>query len=47
LLLADRTGQDICKVSFDTERDYSMTASAAKKYGIIDDIIGGHCYLED
>jgi ATP-dependent Clp protease protease subunit len=38
-ILANHTGQKIEKVSQDTERDYFLTAEAAKEYGLIDDII--------
>src|SRR5205809_992581 len=37
--LARYTGQKIEKVTLDTERDYFLTAEAAKEYGLIDDII--------
>jgi ATP-dependent Clp protease, protease subunit len=35
-ILAEDTGQDVEKVSHDTDRDYFMTALEAKEYGIID-----------
>ena len=38
-ILARQTGQEMKKVTADTERDYFMTAADAKKYGIIDKII--------
>lgn len=38
-ILAQHTGQTIEKVSQDTDRDYFMTASEAKEYGLIDDIL--------
>ncbi len=38
-IIADHTGQPFEKVAHDTERDYFMTASEAKEYGIIDEII--------
>jgi len=38
-ILARHTGQKIEKVTLDTERDYFLTAEAAKEYGLIDDII--------
>jgi len=38
-ILARHTGQKIEKVTLDTERDYFLTAEAAKDYGLIDDII--------
>jgi ATP-dependent Clp protease protease subunit len=39
-LLAADTGQDIERISRDMNRDYWMSASEAKEYGIIDSIIG-------
>lgn len=39
-MIAKKTGQPIKKVKDDTERDYFMSAKEAKKYGIIDEIIG-------
>jgi ATP-dependent Clp protease protease subunit len=38
-ILATHTGQDVEKISRDTDRDFIMTASQAKEYGIIDEII--------
>lgn len=38
-ILAQHTGQSIEKVEADTDRDYYMTSSQAKEYGIIDEII--------
>lgn len=38
-ILSERTGQQLEKIRFDTERDYFMTASEAKEYGIIDEVI--------
>ena len=38
-ILARHTGQSVKKVETDTERDYYMTSSQAKEYGIIDEII--------
>ncbi|MDQ3029698.1 MAG: ATP-dependent Clp protease proteolytic subunit, partial [Actinomycetota bacterium] len=35
-ILADKTGQEIQKVSSDTDRDFIMTAAEAKGYGLID-----------
>lgn len=40
-MLAKNTGQDLKKVTEDTERDKFMTAMEAKKYGIVDKVIGG------
>ena len=36
-IIADHSGQEIEKVRQDTERDYFMSATEAKEYGIIDD----------
>jgi ATP-dependent Clp protease protease subunit len=38
-IMAEHTGQELAKLSFDTERDFFMGSEAAKKYGIIDDIV--------
>jgi ATP-dependent Clp protease, protease subunit len=38
-IIAERTGQDIEKISHDTDRDYFMSAEEAKAYGIIDHIV--------
>jgi len=38
-ILADKTGQEIPKVSTDTDRDFIMTAAEAKDYGLIDTVI--------
>jgi ATP-dependent Clp protease protease subunit len=38
-LLAEMTGQKVEKVENDTERDYFMSASDAKEYGLIDSIV--------
>ncbi|HQH21337.1 MAG TPA: ATP-dependent Clp endopeptidase proteolytic subunit ClpP [Thermoleophilia bacterium] len=38
-IIADHSGQEIEKVRQDTERDYFMSATEAKEYGIIDDVI--------
>jgi ATP-dependent Clp protease protease subunit len=38
-ILATHTGQDVDKIGCDTDRDFIMTASQAKEYGIIDEII--------
>lgn len=37
-LLAKHTGQSIDKIQQDTERDYFMSAEAAKEYGLIDEV---------
>ncbi len=38
-ILAKNSGQDVDKVSSDTDRDYFMTADEAKEYGLIDEVI--------
>ena len=38
-IMSEHTGQELSKLSFDTERDFFMGSEAAKKYGIIDDIV--------
>ena len=39
-ILADHTGQPLGKVEKDTDRDFYLTAQEAKKYGLIDEVIG-------
>src|SRR5215212_3772525 len=41
-ILAKHTGQDLDKVSRDTERDYFMSAEEAKDYSLIDRVISQH-----
>jgi len=38
-ILAERTGQPLERIERDTDRDYFMSAEAAKEYGIIDEVI--------
>jgi len=38
-ILAMHTGQNLSKIEQDVERDFIMTAEAAKEYGIIDQVI--------
>ena len=38
-ILAGHTGQNVDKISTDTDRDFVMTAQEAKDYGIIDEVI--------
>ena len=40
-LLASHTGQDLARVTDDTERDYWMSAAEAKDYGVIDEVLSG------
>lgn len=39
LILQQHTGQALDKIEKDTDRDYYMTAQAAKEYGIIDAVV--------
>jgi ATP-dependent Clp protease protease subunit len=41
-ILAKHTGQDLEKVSRDTERDYFMSAEEAQEYNLIDRVISQH-----
>ncbi len=41
-ILADRTGQVYKKIAADTERDFFMSAEAAQKYGLVDEIMERH-----
>ncbi len=38
-ILADHTGQDLEKVTADTERDYWMLADEALEYGVVDQVL--------
>jgi len=40
-ILSSHTGQVITKVERDTDRDFYLTPEEAKKYGLIDEVIGG------
>jgi ATP-dependent Clp protease protease subunit len=40
-LLASHTGQDLARVSDDTERDYWLSAAEATEYGIVDEVLAG------
>lgn len=46
-ILADHTGQDIKKISQDTDRDFFMSAVEAKDYGIIDRVVADRKELEE
>jgi ATP-dependent Clp protease protease subunit len=39
-IIASHTGQPLAKVTKDTDRDFYLTAEEAKKYGLIDEVIG-------
>ncbi len=41
-ILAKHTGQDIKKVTADTDRDFFMSADDAKAYGLVDEVIRGN-----
>ena len=38
-ILVEHTGQELQRISDDTERDYIMTAEQSREYGIIDEVI--------
>jgi len=38
-LLAHHTGQDVAKISRDTDRDFIMGADEAREYGIVDEVL--------
>ena len=40
-IIASHTGQPLAKVEKETDRDFYLTADEAKKYGLIDEVIGG------
>jgi len=40
-ILAKHTGQPLSKITTDTDRDFYLSALEAKKYGLIDEVIGG------
>jgi len=40
-ILAKHTGQKLSKVEKDTDRDFYLSSEEAKKYGLIDEVIGG------
>ena len=39
-IIADHSGQKYAKIEKDGDRDFWMTAEEAKKYGMIDDVLG-------
>ena len=39
-ILSENTGQTYDKIAQDTDRDYYLTADAAKDYGLVDEILG-------
>ena len=46
-ILAFHTGQNIRKIKKDTDRDYFMNAVEAKKYGIIDEVLGKRANIDE
>jgi ATP-dependent Clp protease protease subunit len=38
-ILSNHTGQDLARIEKDTDRDYFMSAAAAKEYGLIDHVM--------
>lgn len=46
-ILADHTGQDIERISRDTDRDFFMSAAEAGKYGLIDRVVADRKELEE
>ena len=40
-ILAKHTGQQLSKIIADTDRDFYLSSGEAKKYGLIDEVIGG------
>jgi len=46
-ILAHHTGQNMRKIKKDTDRDYFMNAVEAKKYGIIDEVLGKRANLNE
>lgn len=39
-VIANHTGQTLKQVEKDTDRDYFMSAAEAKKYGLVDEVVG-------
>lgn len=46
-ILSFHTGQDVKKISEDTERDFFMSAEESRKYGIIDQVVADRSQLEE
>lgn len=46
-ILSFHTGQDVKKISEDTERDFFMSAEESRKYGIIDKVVADRSQLEE
>lgn len=45
-IFAEATGQTVAKIAADTDRDYWLTATEAKKYGIVGKIISSQAELK-
>nr|NIO59390.1 ATP-dependent Clp protease proteolytic subunit [Acidobacteriota bacterium] len=41
VIIQRHTGQEMERVEQDTERDYWLSAEAAKEYGVIDEVLAG------
>ncbi len=46
-ILSFHTGQDIEKISEDTERDFFMSSDQAREYGIVDKVVADRSELEE
>ena len=46
-IIAQHTGQDLEKISKDTDRDFYMDAAQAKEYGVVDDVLVKHAVDDD
>ena len=46
-ILSFHTGQDIKKISKDTDRDYFMSAEESLEYGIVDKVVANRSQLEE
>ncbi len=38
-IVSERTGQSIDKIAIDSDRDFYLSAQAAKEYGLVDDVL--------
>ena len=45
-ILADHTGQPKEKIAEDTDRDFVLSATEAKEYGIIDEVISAREFAD-
>jgi ATP-dependent Clp protease protease subunit len=46
-ILSLHTGQDIKKISKDTDRDFFMSAEESLEYGIVDKVVADRSQLEE